>query len=442
MVSANIEIINDLNEFFQNTMSDKETKMRYVNKATDFTRKRSLSFSRMVALHINLLKRSLSVELESFFSHISSATVTKSAFCQQRRKLKPVFFQDWNDILISSYYRNTRRQERRWRGFRIFAIDGTKLSLPNTRALRQHFGYSTNQHGIKSATARASVLYDVLNKLVVNSKLCSLKEAERTTACDLIPFLNKDDLLLLDRGYPSFMLFYLLINRQDSHFVMRAQANFCKVVDEFRSSGKKEEIVTLRATYKAIKGLKDQGVELPPETEVKVRLARIRLDDGQDEILITNLYDTKAYTLPVLKELYFLRWPVETTYGYLKNELQVECFSGISPVSIEQDFYANIFVFNLQAVIEESCEEYVRTVNRQRTIKYKINKNVCWALMKGRVIDLFLHAEQAGYLLKELTSLFERYLEPVRPGRKYTRTKKSIKLLGKYVTLTNYKRAV
>lgn len=442
MVSANIEIINDLNEFFQKTMSDKETKMRYINKATDFTRKRSLSFSNMVALHINLLKRSLSVELESFFSHIGSAPVTKSAFCQQRRKLKPVFFQDWNDTLVSSYYRNTRGQKKMWRGFRVFAIDGTKLSLPNTPALRQHFGYSTNQHGTKSATARASVLYDVLNKLVVNSRLCPLEEAERTTACDLIPFLDKDDLLLLDRGYPSFMLFYLLINRQDCHFVMRTQANFSKVVDEFRSSGKKDETVTLRATYKAINGLRNQGVEIPSETEVKVRLVRIRLDDGQDEILITNLYDTKAYTRPVLKELYFLRWPVETTYGYLKNELQVECFSGISPISIEQDFYANIFVFNLQAVIEEGCEKYVQAVNRQRRIKYKINKNVCWALMKGRVIDLFLHAEQAGYLLKELTSLFERYLESDRPGRKYLRTKKSIKFLGKYVTLTNYKRAV
>ena len=442
MVSANIEIINDLNEFFQKTMSDKETKMRYVNKATDFTRKRSLSFSNMVALHINLLKKSLSVELESFFSHIGSAPVTKSAFCQQRKKLNPVFFQDWNDTLVSSYYRNCQGQERRWREFRVFAIDGTKLSLPNTPALRQYFGYSTNQHGTKSATARASVLYDVLNKLVVKSKLCLLEEAERTTACELIPFLDKDDLLLLDRGYPSFMLFYLLINRQDCHFVMRTQANFSKVVDEFRSSGKKDETITLKATYKAIRNLKNQSVEISPETEVKVRLVRIRLDDGQDEILITNLYDTKAYTLPVLKELYFLRWPVETTYGYLKNELQVECFSGISPISIEQDFYANIFVFNLQAVIEEGCEEYVQAVNRQRTIKYKINKNVCWSLMKGRVIDLFLHAEQAGYLLKELTSLFERYLEPDRPGRKFTRTKKSIKLLGKYVTFTNYKRAV
>lgn len=442
MVSANIEIINDLNEFYQKTMSDKETKKQYVNKATDFTRKRSLSFSNVVALHINLLKRSLSVELESFFSHIGYATVTKSAFCQQRKKLKPVFFRDWNDTLTSSYYRNARGQEGKWRGFRLFAIDGTKLSLPNTAALREHFGYSTNQHGTRSATARASVLYDVLNKLVVKSKLCPLKEAERTTACDLIPFLDKNDLLLLDRGYPSFMLFYLLINRQDCHFVMRAQANFSKVVDEFRSSGRKDEIVILRATYKAINGLRDQGMEIPPETEVKVRLARIRLDDGQDEILITNLYDTKAHTLVVLKELYFLRWPVETTYGYLKNELQIECFSGISPVSIEQDFYANIFVFNLQAVIEEGCEEYVRAVNRQRTIKYKINKNVCWALMKGRVIDLFLHAEQARYFLEELTSLFERYLEPDRPGRKYPRTKKSIKLLGKYVTLTNYKRAV
>ena len=388
MVSANIEIINDLNEFFQKTMSDKETKMQYVNKVTDFTRKRSLSFSNMVTLHINLLKRSLSVELESFFSHIGSSTVTKSAFCQQRRKLKPVFFCGWNDALTSSYYRNAQGQERRWRGFRVFAIDGTKLSLPNTPALRQHFGYSTNQYGTKSATARASVLYDVLNKLVVKSSYAHQRgRAYHCVRPDL--FLDKEDLLLLDRGYPSFMLFYLLINKQDCHFVMRAQANFSKVVDEFRSSGKKDEIVTLRATYKAIKGLRNQGVEIPPETEIKVRLVRIRLDDGQDEILITNLYETKAYTLPILKELYFLRWPVETTYGYLKNELQIECFSGINPISIEQDFYANIFVFNLQAVIEKVVRNICKPLTGKRTIKYKIQQKRMLGPDERRVIDLF-----------------------------------------------------
>lgn len=430
-----------MQEFLQKTICDANIRNRYVSSPTDFTRNRSLSFSHIVILLTNMLKRSLSVELHDYFSHIGSSAVTKSAFSQQRKKLKSVFFQDWNDVLVSSYYKIAQKQVKKWRGFIVLSIDGTKLSLPNTPTLRQTYGYSTNQHKRETATARASILYDVLNKVILKSHLCSIKEAERTTACDLITSLEKGSLLLLDRGYPSFMLFYL-IHKQGGHFVMRAQANFSQVVDQFRASSLRDTIVNLPATYKAIKGLEKKQIKISPQTQIKVRLVKVRLDSGEDEILITNLYEKEIYTISDLKKLYFMRWPIETCYGYLKNELQIECFSGINPICIEQDFYANIVVFNLQSIIEKESEGYLQAINRQRKVEYKINKNISWAMLKGRIIDLFIKSDQTGFLLRELISLFEKHLEPVKFGRKFPRTKKSIKILGKYITTTNYKRAI
>ncbi|KAA6301962.1 MAG: hypothetical protein EZS26_001778, partial [Candidatus Ordinivivax streblomastigis] len=52
---------------------------------------------------------------------------------------------------------------------------------------------------------------------------------------------------------------------------------------------------------------------------------------------------------------------------------------------------------------------------------YKINKNISWASLKNRMVQLFLE-NNSEIMLKELEVLFERYLELVRPDRKFTST--------------------
>jgi hypothetical protein len=135
-----------------------------------------------------------------------------------------------------------------------------------------------------------------------------------------------------------------------------------------------------------------------------------------------------------------MRWGVETCFGYLKNELQLGQFSGILPICIEQDFAATLFLYNLQSLVEKQSQPYLKAVSRKRKYRYKVNKNISWASLKMRVVQLFLFQDSRSVLL-ELQKLFERYLEPIRPGRKYPRIKKR-KPNGKFYTLTNYKRAI
>jgi hypothetical protein len=60
-----------------------------------------------------------------------------------------------------------------------------------------------------------------------------------------------------------------------------------------------------------------------------------------------------------LAEAYHLRRGIETCYGYIKEELQPGIFSGLSPVCVEQDFAATLFLFNLQSIIEKQCEPHL-----------------------------------------------------------------------------------
>jgi hypothetical protein len=339
---------------------------------------------------------------------------------------------------MSSFY--THYQYCNWKGFRLLAIDGSSVILPDTEEMRTQYGYSTNQTNHGSAPARICVLYDVLNQLVLKGLLHPYHSSEETVVVDVLQDENlENSLLLFDRGYLSYWLIYELLQR-NTHFVMRAAGNANNVIKNFLAGEEQNVTLDFYPPYTSLKKLRDRGRDVSKWTPIKIRLVKIVLETGETEVPVTNLYDTALYTIEDLKEVYHLRWGIETCYGYMKEELQLGVFSGISPVCIEQDFAANLFLFNLQSIIEKQCEPYTGEISSNRKYQYKINRNISWASLKYRVVKLFIETDP-GSILMELQNLFCRYLEPIRPGRKYPRINKR-KPNSKNYTLTNYKRAI
>ena len=59
---------------------------------------------------------------------------------------------------------------------------------------------------------------------------------------------------------------------------------------------------------------------------------KILLENGNLEVLATNLSQTEFHTEEI-KELYHMRWGIETAYETLKNRLQLENFTGYSVIT-------------------------------------------------------------------------------------------------------------
>lgn len=407
-----------------------------------FTRKRSLPFITLVLMILNLPKRSLSIEINSFFSHIQQKQCSKSAFCQQRAKLKPFFFKLWNKVLVKSFYNHYNERLKRWKGFTVLAFDDSVISLPDSEALRDVYGQVSNGKGRYGVAAQGCVMYDVLNKVIIESKLLPYMTCERSVVMEQLAYAPNNSLLLFDRGYPCFWLFYLLSQKQQYKFVVRVKSSFNQIVKDFESSSQKDFIAEFRPSQKSIEQLQPMGIKVTKDTSIDLRLVKIPLKSGETEILITNLYSQQSYSREDLKQVYFMRWGVETCFGILKNQVQIENFSGIRQLCIEQDFFANIFVYNLQSILEKQCQQALEKVSSHRKYNYQINKNSSWAFLKNRMVDLFLKKDSREILL-ELQNLFEQSIEPIRPNRSYPRihTEKN-KYYGKYNTITNYKRAV
>ena len=95
----------------------------------------------------------------------------------------------------------------KWHNYRVYAIDGSKIALPADKALGEYYGVLGKDGS--APTAQGSVLYDVLNDIIVDAAIEPLSTDERTLAnrhIDVCKNVAPDDkkLTIFDRGYPSF----------------------------------------------------------------------------------------------------------------------------------------------------------------------------------------------------------------------------------------------
>lgn len=442
MVSANLKIIEELKLFLNMVIEDSDIKSLFTRNSSDFTRNRKLPLEKIIGMLINLPKRSLSIELQSFFENLEQSDIscTKVAFSLQRTKLKPLFLKFWNDLLVKSFYAFYGSNVKRWEGFRLLAVDGSNINVMNVPEVLDHFGSADNQFG-GVPMARGMQIHDVLNDIAVWGDIFPRSNSENSIIASNIRHLPADSLTLFDRGFPAFSLMYLLANEESPrHFLMRCKTTFSNEVKEFVDSNKTSAIVIMYPSAESIERLRENGYIVSKRTGIKVKILKVKLVDGEIEVLLTNLFD-KKFTSKKISKLYFMRWKIETTYGKQKNQMQMEIFSGHRVLCIEQDYAASLFVSNLESIIEKQCEQDLQKISATRFYEYKINRNISWAFLKNRILKLFIQSNNSLEILMELKCLFLKNIEPVRPGRNAPRILPKRKR-GKYQTFTNYRRAI
>lgn len=389
---------------------------RYDDK--DFTRKRKLPFVSLIFFMINLIKQTLQKELTNFISLISSnkENITKSAFSQSRKKLKAEAFIELNDSLIESFYEDN--DYKKWKGFRLLAIDGTCLTLPQSDEIIKDFGFAKNNVNPESIIPMATIssYYDLLNGIIIDSQIDQYKISEFMLALGHLDKSGKKDLIILDRGYAATW-FFIYMNLKNVDYVVRLQRNFLQEFNSFWDSKNMSDIITIdRCSEKSKKALEILGIKFEP---FKIRLVKVILDNGEVEVLATSLLDEVKYPYTEFKELYFSRWGIETNYNHLKNNVAIENFTGLSTLSVTQDFFANMFIVNLQSIIINDVQTEIDEEKKGTKHKYKINRNLSLGFMKDRVIKILLGNSPKGY--EELKELFKLEPVPIRNGRKFER---------------------
>lgn len=380
-----------------------------------FTRKRKLGFETLFLFLLRQYSYSLPINIQTFldeFPQSGISHISKQAVSKARKGIHVQAFQELLTLSSSAYYKLSK-STRTWHGFYVLAIDGTKLQMPQTPKNLETFGSSSNQTGIRFAMASASLLYDTLNDILLDAQIGTYQYGERKFAKEHIlafsafPFLKKQ-IFVLDRGYLSVDLCRAF---QDAGylFVMRVRSN----APAIRNMEGRDGWILYGDPYSKTK-------------QVCVRALRIPLDSGEEEYLLTNLSDP-TMTIEDFKELYFLRWPIETKYKELKYRLQTEQFSGNTPLCVRQDFYIRLFLSNLVSIIKKDTDEIIKKKTQKRKsfeYHYQTNRGVLIHQVKKYLLYFFFRPKSSEKAWEKIIGVAIETRSQVRQNRTYERKAK------------------
>ena len=342
-------------------------KSRSKKNPSDFTRERKMPFAHMVCFMLNMLKQSTQTGLDRFFELVGKydTHMSQQAFSETRQKLKWEACRELMDASARDVYTCGFST---WHGYRVWAVDGSKMQLPSDKKLRETFGKSGRSDGGSGVTAQSSCLYDVLNDIIADAYLEPIASDERTLLlrhlehlCSMESF--EKELVITDRGYPSIEIIEAFTNT-NIRFLMRVRKKFNTDIDKLPMG---DHSFTLK--------------------NIPLRVVKFSLPNGETETLITDLFD-KRMGINAFKSLYFRRWPIETKYAELKHKLEIENFSGRTETSVYQDFYITAYLSNMIAVAINETQPILDDLNEfsENLYDYKINKNHAVGVFKDRFI--------------------------------------------------------
>ncbi|MEW5785068.1 MAG: IS4 family transposase [Bacillota bacterium] len=405
-------------------------------KGSHFMRKRKMPLDKLILTVLFRKGRTLIMELRSFKKILFlKDKISKTGYLKQRMKLNPEAFLELARFHASNFYKDTEMVKKR-NGYLILAADGSAINVPTTEENVKLYGNASRKNVKPQAQIGLSCLYDTVNKMIIDGSINRWKFDERKQALAHIDNISEvvghhPCVFVFDRGYPSGELFIELIERQTKFLVRLGLTSFKKEQNQMDDDDCMVEIVFDRTRINPHRGTPIAD-KLEKTGSIVLRFVRIRLQNGGNEYLATNLSPDK-FSTEEIGVLYSMRWEIETVYDDLKNKLCIENFTGTKPILLEQDIFATVYLCNVMndMALEAQMELEADESNRQKYVM-AINKNIAIGIMKEELISFILEKDRKKReeLMKSIIDEIKQNLLPVRKGRHYPRTRGQ--LVGNY----------
>lgn len=360
--------------------------------------------------------------------------ISKPGYLKQRMKLNPLVFYELYRHHNRNFYAESGFST--FQGYLVLASDGSGINIPTTRETLEEFGTSSRKGTKPQASIGLGCLYDVMNRMILESDCCKCKFDEMRLAEEQIDRVretigaSQPFLVVMDRGYPSTAAFIRMMEKGILFLVRLKSSDYKKEQSALSGPDGWVDILLDKSRINHYKGT-DIGQRMEELGSVTLRMVKVSLQEEREEILITNL-PSETFDRFQIAELYQMRWGIETAYETLKDRLQIENFTGTKPVLLLQDIYSTIYISNLAEDIIRDAEAELDEKEKRRKHKMMINRTLSIGILKNDLIYILLEKdeEKQDRLFQQIYEDISKNLVPVRPDRHYHRTKGQ--LAGKY----------
>lgn len=371
---------------------------------------------------------SLTNELMEYF-HYDVDMASSSAFIQQRNKLLPYAF----EFLFNEFTRSFQ-DLKTYDGYRLLAVDGSDLNIyHNPNDVDTYFQSIPNSKGFNQVHLNA--MYDLCNKLYVD--VCiqpARKENEFRALTDMADrsIISDDVIVIADRGYESYNVF-AHIEQKGWKYVIRVKDIMSNGILSAMTlpDGDEFDVITHRILTRNQTNLTKKNPEiykfLPQNSTfdyldkhknmfypMTFRVVRFKITEDSYETIITNL-DSKEFLPKKIKELYHLRWGIETSFRELKYAIGLISFHSKKVENITQEIFAKLVMYNFCELIT------MHVVIQQKKTKHSYQVNFTRAIHICR----YYFKCQSDISPPDVEALIRKYILPIRDGRKDSRKVKA-----------------
>jgi IS4 transposase len=146
--------------------------------------------------------------------------------------------------------------------------------------------------------------------------------------------------------------------------------------------------------------------------ELSFRVVRFPLSDSSYECIVTNLPAGEFSPLRI-KEVYFSRWGIESSFRKLKYTIGLSNFHAYKPEYIKQEIWAKLITYN----ITQTLINHTVVTQKETKYDYKVNFSVA-----AHICRVFLRLATKKDQI-DVMSLLQKELIPIRNERQYPRLK-------------------
>ncbi len=368
-------------------------------------------------------------------------SIAPSSFCDARKKLDETAFKQINQRIIATYAREYQDNSYRWLGHRIFAVDGSKVNLPRNLL---SYGYKLPSDNAHYPQGLLSCLYQLKSQMPYDFDLVAHAN-ERFCAQRHMQVLEKNDVVVYDRGYFSYVMLHQHLESK-IHAVFRLQESSYTVIRDFFSSRDTDIITAIYPSSKARRGiiLKHPNLEIVP---LQVRLIKYQIGDNT-YCLGTTLIDQNRYSnTQDFIDIYHDRWGVEELYKISKRIFIVEDFHAKSERGVKQEMFAHFALITMNRIFSNQTDadlnQSSNSINpvdnatdpenvllKEQSCKIKTNFKSCIHVFTRSMEELLLLQTKIEATVERVYHFIIGRHQKERPGRSYVR--KSMKPESKW----------
>ena len=388
---------------------------------SSWSRRRNMPLEDILICTLGKKGLSTTMELRHYFQAAEKVeqTVSKQDYLRQRQKLNPQVFRILNRNYLKRFYGGKEAKE--WHGYLVMAADGSRAEIPNSGENRQVYGESINKYGKAVARANLSALHDVFNRFILDIGIHNYRDSEIEEARAHIAAVKeitagRPVLIMFDRNYASLEFMDFLEESGVKYLIRLHEGDYKAERAKVRGSDGEVELACTNHRLRQIKQKAPQRArELAQRQSIQVRIIKARFDNGEAAAFATNL---REGTAGEIKRLYRKRWSIEQKYHTLKNKLKFESVTGKASIYVEQDFWAQILVFNMVEDLITAAECRALKKGKKKRLKYevRINENIAIGLFKEQFIRLIVEEDdnRKDVMFRRLMADIERNIVPVR----------------------------